>query len=431
VSGPRPVYRWDIINALLDETIERRYLEIGVQAGRCGANVRASEKWGVDPAPRPGCERQYKQFFRITSDEFFERVRTAELFDVIFIDGLHEAEQVLRDADNALRHLSPGGFVVLHDCNPESEIAQRVPRETGVWNGDCWKAMVSLRQRADVEAFTVNTDHGVGIVQKKENAAPLRDVPAELTYAALEADRERLLGLVPTSAWRKRLGVTSGLGRIVVVSAILGRRDDGREAPRHDVDDYVMFTDGRCPPGWRHITIQTGPDARKTARRIKTLALELEQAADADIVVWIDGRIKPTGKALRPLLREALRDCDIAAYPHPWRTCAYAEATECARLDRAPSEALEQQTKAYEAEGFPPNAGLWNTMVVARKRTDQMVEFGRAWWAEIEKHTQRDQVSFPYLLWKHGIKCGRIGTDVYRKHANPHFERGLHRGQRA
>jgi hypothetical protein len=427
----KPVARWDIINTLLDEAFGRRYLEIGVQAGRCGSHVRASEKWGVDPAPKPGAERLYKQFFRLTSNEFFDRVRTDELFDVVFIDGLHEAQQVLRDTDNALQHLAPGGYVVLHDCNPDNEIAQRVPRETGVWNGDCWKAMVALRQRTDVDAFTVDTDYGVGVVRKKANEAPLQNVPAELTYAALETDRERLLGLVPPIDWRKRLGVTSGLGRIVVVSAILERRDNGCEVPRlHDVDDYVMFTDGRAPQGWRRVSIGSDGDPRQTARRIKTLALELDETAGADIVVWIDGRIKPTGKALRPLLVEALKDVDIAAYPHPWRACAYAEAHECARLDRAPADALQRQTAAYEAEGFPRNAGLLNTMVVARRRTDQMVEFGRAWWSEIQKHTQRDQVSLPYLLWKHGVRCGRIGADVYRKQSNPHFERGLHRGQR-
>ena len=248
---PRQVWRWEILSRLLDETVGRRYLEIGVQSGRCGSHVHAAEKWGVDPAPRPGAERLYNQFFRLTSDEFFDRVRSDQQFDVIFIDGMHEAQQVLRDTDNALRHLARGGFIVLHDCSPQSEIAQRVPRITGVWNGDCWKAMVALRQRVDVDAFTVDTDHGVGIVRQKENPEPLQDVPAELTYAALEADRERLLGLVPTTAWRSRLGVMSGLGRIVVVSAILGGRDDGREAPKHDVDDYVMFTDAIGPPGWR------------------------------------------------------------------------------------------------------------------------------------------------------------------------------------
>jgi hypothetical protein len=420
--------RWDVINELLGLTTERRYLEIGVQRGICGRKVRAPEKWGVDPDYASSATPYYTRMARLTSDAFFAQLDPQQRFDVVLVDGLHHADQVLRDVDNVLAHLAPGGFIVLHDCNPLSEIAQRVPRATGVWNGDCWKAMVALRQRGDVEAFTVDTDHGVGIVRKQANPGPLRDVPAELTYVVFEADRERLIGLVAPQSWRERLGTCSGLGRVVVVSAILGRRDDGCELPKaHDVDDYVMFSDGPPPAGWRHVATHAGADARATARRIKTLALELEQIADADVVVWIDGRIRPTGRALRPLLREALRESDIASFPHPWRNCAYAEARECARLGRAPVEALHRQTAAYEAEGFPRDAGLWNTMALARRRTPAMIEFGRAWWAEIERHTQRDQVSLPYLLWRHGITCGRLGKDIYRKQSNPYFERGQHR----
>ena len=52
----------------------------------------------------------------MTSDAFF--LQNKQLFDLIFIDGLHHSHQVLRDINNALRWLSPSGTIVLHDCNP-------------------------------------------------------------------------------------------------------------------------------------------------------------------------------------------------------------------------------------------------------------------------------------------------------------------------
>ncbi|MCK5641687.1 MAG: class I SAM-dependent methyltransferase, partial [Gammaproteobacteria bacterium] len=136
--APRHLMRWDVINELLATTAETRFLEIGVQAGLCGAKIRASRKWGVDPEPKRGAETRYDRFHRGGSDAFFASLPSAERFDVVFVDGLHHWEQVSRDVDNALRHLADGGFVVLHDCCPTSELAQRVPRETGIWNGDCW-----------------------------------------------------------------------------------------------------------------------------------------------------------------------------------------------------------------------------------------------------------------------------------------------------
>lgn len=425
--NPPGVWRWDILNQLLELTERQRYLEIGVQSGRCGARVNARDKWGVDPEPRAHVGRSYSSFFRLTSDEFFRRLGSQQRFDVVFIDGLHHADQVLRDVNNALAHLDDGGFVVLHDCNPQSEIAQRVPRASGVWNGDVWKAMVALRRRQDLDAFTVDTDEGIGIVRRATNPDPVPAVPAELTYAALEADRSRLLGLVPADRWLERMDPRLNLGRVAVVSAIFGHRDSPLALPNLDTDSAILFTDSYGAGGWETVRVDPPADPRLEARRIKTLALDLPELAGADVVVWIDGRILPTGRPLRPLLRLALRSGDLAAYRHPWRACAYDEALECARLDRAPAGALHEQTAAYESEGFPRDAGLWNTMVVARRRTDPMVELGRAWWAEIQRHTQRDQVSLPYLLWRRGVECVSLGDDVYRNGSSPHFVRGQHR----
>ena len=46
-------------------------------------------------------------------------------YDLVFVDGLHIADQVERDIVNSLAALAPGGMVVLHDCNPKSRKAAR------------------------------------------------------------------------------------------------------------------------------------------------------------------------------------------------------------------------------------------------------------------------------------------------------------------
>jgi SAM-dependent methyltransferase len=419
--------RWDVINALLDAANGRKFLEIGVQAGVCGARVRADEKWGVDPEARAGASTGYARFFASGSDEFFAQLPADELFDVVMVDGLHHADQVERDTLNALRHLAPGGAIVLHDCNPLTEIAQRVPRATGVWNGDCWKAMARLRARGDVDAFTINADHGVGVVRKARTVAPLTGLPEVLTWADLEADRARLVGLVEPARWLDRLGPPYSFGRLVVVSAIFGGRDAPLPIPAGlDITEAVLFTDCVSPkdaPGWRVVTCDKAADPRLAARRVKTLALEL---VDSEVLLWIDGRIRLTGVPLRRLVTEALEEAELAGFPHPWRRCAYAEALECGTLGLAPVDALADQAAAYRDEGLPENAGLWNTMVLARRNTPAMRELGRCWWEEIQRHTVRDQVSLPYLLWRDGIRPGELGPDVYREGSSPYFDRGRH-----
>lgn len=420
------VLRWDVISELLSTTKQRRYLEIGVQRGKCAAKVEAAQKWGVDPQPVGGAQRYFHQLFRQTSDDFFARVSPRQRFDVILVDGLHHADQVLRDVDNALRHLADGGTIVMHDCNPQSELAQHVPRMVGVWNGDCWKAMVELRKRPDLVAFTIDSDHGVGVVRRGRNHDPLVGVPpmSDLTYGALERNRVRFVGLVPASRWEEHVEPL-GLGKVVLVSAIFGGRDEPARLPPLDVDKCVLFTDAvTAPPGWTVVRQPTSNDPRRAARKVKTLALD---RVDGDVVVWIDGRITPTGAPLRQLLRRALRSSAIASYPHPWRQCLYDEARECASLRIAPERELTIQTTEYNGAGFPKQHGLFNTMVVARRRTDATVELGHDWWAQLERHTLRDQVSFPYVLWQAGLNCSPLGSDVYGQGSSPHFVRGHHR----
>jgi hypothetical protein len=211
---------------------------------------------------------------------------------------------------------------------------------------------------------------------------------------------------------------------VTLVTAIFGGRDTPVVLPASlDADDRVMFTDGEGRPGWRVVRTLGGSDPRRAAREIKTRVLD---HVDGDVVVWVDGRIALTAVPLRPLLRHALREADVAGYPHPWRRCLYDEARECAKLQLAPSERVDAQVAEYRAAGMPAGAGLWNTMVLARRRSAATLELGRAWWAEIEKHTLRDQISFPFVLWRDGLACSKLGPDVYAPRSSKNFKRGRH-----
>ena len=96
---------------------------------------------------------------RMTSNEFFEHNRrnisTRMTFDVIFIDGLHEAHQLSLDVNNALEILNVGGTIILHDCHPAHPNYASFPRDEEdanyYWNGDAYRAAIALRLRDDIE----------------------------------------------------------------------------------------------------------------------------------------------------------------------------------------------------------------------------------------------------------------------------------------
>ena len=104
---------------------------------------------------------------RDTSDNFFKNNKIK--FDIIFIDGLHEYDQVKKDITNSLLYLNDGGVIFLHDCMPERFIYQAVPRATGTWNGDVWKNIVEIRTMQEVDTYVVFADHGLGMILKRPN----------------------------------------------------------------------------------------------------------------------------------------------------------------------------------------------------------------------------------------------------------------------
>lgn len=212
--------RTDVLNYLLEVSgrrcgaAETRYLEIGVRnPAENFDGVRATVKFGVDP----GVEYQPNPVaFPMTSDSFFEGVASGRhlspdyRFNVIFIDGLHLADQVDRDIAHALALLHEQGFVVLHDCNPPTEWHVRESYDyrwspaKSEWNGSTWKAFLKWRMDPSVKSCCIDTDWGLGVLTRGfaiGDAAKPHNRFYE--YAVLERDRRRSLNLVGYEEFRR------------------------------------------------------------------------------------------------------------------------------------------------------------------------------------------------------------------------------------
>ena len=156
--------RTDIINQILTKAPGRRYLEIGIyDPARNFDLINATHKTGVDPR-----NERAGQILKLTSDDFFELCSKDDTWDVIFIDGDHRMPQCKVDVVSALRHLSQGGYIIMHDCLPQqaNAVFKEKPDNGGAWNGQVWEAWRYVRSRKDLLSFVVNTDWGVGVVQR-------------------------------------------------------------------------------------------------------------------------------------------------------------------------------------------------------------------------------------------------------------------------
>jgi predicted O-methyltransferase YrrM len=186
--------RSEILNCLISLHGLDRYLEIGVAGGENFEAVIAPLRQSVDPhAPAT---------FPMTSDAFFASGRGCPEYDLIFIDGLHEEVQALRDMENALARLSTRGYIVLHDANPPTRWHQRPESEYQQgedWNGTVWKAIVRFRLlHPELSVVTMDVDWGCTVIRRgppRTHVALGLDISAGLTWDLLDTRRAELLNL--------------------------------------------------------------------------------------------------------------------------------------------------------------------------------------------------------------------------------------------
>ena len=151
--------RWELINCIIKKNNYEDYLEIGCFDDDCFKKIKIANKIGVDPI-KGGTIRK-------TSDDFFEE--NTDFFDIIFIDGLHEFDQVKKDILNSIKFLNNGGTILCHDTLPEQILEQTVPYSIGTWVGDVWKAIVEFRTSKNLDICVCTIDHGVSVIKKRIN----------------------------------------------------------------------------------------------------------------------------------------------------------------------------------------------------------------------------------------------------------------------
>lgn len=192
--------RIDIINSLIQKNGYTRYLEIGVQGGHCFRAINCENKVGVDPDTTSAATRH------TFSDAYFNECKLNGVkHDIIFIDGLHHADQVEKDILNSLECLKEGGTIVMHDCLPTSKHMQEIPMRADhdEWTGDTWKAYAKLRaERNDLEMCVVDTDWGCGIIRPGKQEVLLTSIP--FTYENFAVNRDIWMNVISIGEFQKR-----------------------------------------------------------------------------------------------------------------------------------------------------------------------------------------------------------------------------------
>jgi hypothetical protein len=177
----KPIFNTDfsqrhlVINSVSKS--DDKYLEIGVETGYTFNNVQIQNKTGVDPLPH---FESVDLVLKTSDDYFLQNINTK--FDVVFIDGLHQCEQVAKDINNSLRCLNENGKILLDDIIPlnydeqlnvplKHEVRNGILKTMVPWTGDVWKTLYHIltlySQHIDFQYFYHMNYRGMAVLQIK------------------------------------------------------------------------------------------------------------------------------------------------------------------------------------------------------------------------------------------------------------------------
>lgn len=90
---------------------------------------------------------------------------------------------------------------------------------------------------------------------------------------------------------------------------------------------------------------------------------------------------------------------------HPKRDCVYDEAEFCIEKKGVKGNVndIKRQMKYYQRIGYPAHDGLYYTAILFRRHTERLKVYSRLWWEQLVRFSHRDQISLPFIRWKHGL----------------------------
>ena len=314
-----------------------------------------------------------------------------------------------------------------------------------------WNLLVALRELGDLAGAIAQAQRLIEVAPDHEDArynlgyllretGRFEEAIAEFE-AILQRNAEHEKAQLRLNETLRMLARPSGKDakRVCVYSAIFGDYDPIREPVRQSLDcDYILFTDrpDMRPPEslWKVVTFDTSQlfriHPRLRAKYFRIMAHEFFPMMSRmnhdvglhryDHVIWVDGSVRITSPDFASFMIGSIREHGIAMLKHPTRRCIYTEAAFSAQLPKYRYQRISEQVEHYRQQGYPENNGLMAATVSARDlRRRDLDEVFEDWWEENLAWTYQDQISLPYVLWKHGRWYDEIDQDLTR---NPYFD---------
>lgn len=190
--------------------------------------------------------------------------------------------------------------------------------------------------------------------------------------------------------------------KIAIYTAFTGDYDYLKEPEFIDDNcDYICFTNNPNLESdtWKIIQMADSTlDDNRIAKQYRLFPHKY--LSDYKYSFWLDGTFKIVG-SIREYVYKYVNS-PMLVVVHPERDCIYDEALGSIPFERYPNYTIEKQVNDYRKMGMPEHYGLIASGALFRQHNHpDVIKLMEDWWREIIKYTNQDQLSLPYLMWKH------------------------------
>ncbi len=220
--------------------------------------------------------------------------------------------------------------------------------------------------------------------------------------------------------------------KIVVYTSVFGNYDKIQEPLfKNDNVKYIAITDQELSPdsAWEKFDTSLLEKFEMMDAYHKSKFCKLNPHIlfpSFDFSVWVDGNVQIVADIFPITLR--LNDHFMGTYKNPLHNDIYTEGRYCIYYDAVKMEAVNNQLSLYKKEGFPEHFGMREFSIIVRKHNDEKcVDLMEQWWKEVNTYTMRDQLSFPYLLWRNNMSIDAIQLLGENWRYNPRFIANAHK----
>jgi hypothetical protein len=210
--------------------------------------------------------------------------------------------------------------------------------------------------------------------------------------------------------------------KLLVTTANLGGIDDAtlphvrQELPAGLSVDFVRYDDASFPPR------RNALHPRLQAKQPKMLAHEFRPGYDW--YMWVDASIYLAHEHAVIWMLSKLQDAQVAFFRHPWRNSIAAEAAYCSQLmaqgnaylnDRYADEPMVGQVRRYLSDPDFVDDRLFccGVFCYSAELVASRPNFFPDWYYHCARYSVQDQLSLPYLLHRHSVRCCRIDDNLY------------------